>query len=45
MSDVVTAQLNALTAENNLITAKGDALSALITLYEALGGGFDASDL
>ncbi len=45
MSDVVTAQLNALTAENNLIAAKGDALSALITLYEALGGGFDASDL
>ncbi len=42
MSDVVRAQLNTLTAENNLITAKGRALSSLISLYEALGGGYDA---
>jgi NodT family efflux transporter outer membrane factor (OMF) lipoprotein len=45
MSDVVTAQLNSLTAENQIITAKGAALSALISLYEALGGGFDISSL
>lgn len=42
MSDVVTAQLNALSSENNLVTAKAKALQALIALYEALGGGYDA---
>ena len=41
MSDVVTAQINALQAESNLIAADGSALSALVSLYEALGGGFD----
>ncbi len=45
MSDVVTAQLNSLAAESELISARGSALSALINLYEALGGGFDASSL
>lgn len=45
MSDVVNALLRSLAAENSLITARGQALSALIQLYEALGGGFDAADL
>lgn len=45
MSDVVTAQLNSLAAESELISARGSAISALINLYEALGGGFDASSL
>lgn len=38
MSDVVTAQLNALNAETSIVTARGSALQALIQLYEALGG-------
>ena len=41
MSDVVTAQINALQAESELIRAHGSALSALISLYEALGGGYE----
>lgn len=45
MSDVVNALLRSLAAENSLITARGQALSALIKLYEALGGGFDAASL
>lgn len=43
MSDVITAQLNALASASNLVSAQGSALSALINLYEALGGGFDAA--
>lgn len=38
MSDVVTAQLNALSAETSIVEAKATALQALISLYEALGG-------
>ena len=38
MSDVVTAQLNALNAETSGVQAHADALQALIQLYEALGG-------
>lgn len=45
MSDVVTAQLNSLAAENQIIEAKGTALSALISLYEALGGSFDIDNI
>lgn len=40
-SDVVTAQLNLLENTNSLVTAQGDALAALISLYSALGGGWD----
>ena len=40
-SDVATAQQNVLNHTNSLITARGNALSSLISLYEALGGGFD----
>lgn len=39
-SDVATAQQNVLSNTNSLISARGNALSALISLYEALGGGF-----
>lgn len=40
-SDVATAQQNLLSYNNSLLVARGDALSALISLYEALGGGFN----
>lgn len=43
MSDVITAQLNALSSENNLVTARATSLQALISLYEALGGGYNAN--
>lgn len=45
MSDVVTAQLNSLAAENQIIEAKGSALSALINLYKALCGGIDINNI
>lgn len=37
-TNVVDAQINTLTYANSLITARGDALNALINLYKALGG-------
>jgi multidrug efflux system outer membrane protein len=39
-SDVATAQQDLLSYNNSLIVARGDALSSLVSLYEALGGGF-----
>lgn len=39
-TDVVTAQLNYLAYQNSIIESKGKALTALIALYEALGGGW-----
>ena len=45
MLDVVTAQLNTLSAEQEQIAARGQALESLINLYEALGGGFDFETL
>lgn len=44
-SDVATAQQNLLSYNNSLLVAHGDALSALVSLYEALGGGVDLSDI
>ncbi|MCM1066023.1 MAG: efflux transporter outer membrane subunit [Muribaculaceae bacterium] len=38
--NVVEAQLNFLSYQNSLTAARGDALSALIDLYKALGGGY-----
>ena len=38
--NVVEAQLNYLTYQNSLVSARGEALSALIELYKALGGGY-----
>lgn len=45
MLDVVNSQINTLSAEQELLTAQGRALSSLISLYEALGGGFDLETL
>lgn len=45
MSDVVTAQLNSLSAESEMVSSKGAALSALINLYEALGGGITSNNI
>ena len=44
-TDVVTAQLNVLENQNSLVTAHGRALTAIVTLYEALGGGWDINQL
>ena len=40
-SNVVDAQLNYLTYQNTLVAARGEALTSLITLFEALGGGWE----
>lgn len=40
-SDVATAQQNLLSYNNSLLVAEGGALSALVSLYKALGGGTD----
>lgn len=39
-TNVVDAQMNFLTYANSEIVARGNALTALVTLYEALGGGW-----
>lgn len=39
-TNVVDAQLNQLSYQNTLISARGDALMALVDLYKALGGGW-----
>lgn len=44
-NNVVTAQMSLLEYQTNLISSKGRALTSLIVLYEALGGGWDASSL
>ncbi len=38
--NLVEAQLNNLTYQNSLVSAKGQALTALVELYKALGGNF-----
>lgn len=43
--NVADTQLTLLEYANELITARGNALSALISLYKALGGGWDVSNL
>lgn len=40
---VVTAQMDYLNYQNQLITAKGNSITALVTLYDALGGGWDGA--
>ncbi len=42
-TNVADAQMSYLTYANQLITARGNALATLVTLYKALGGGI--SDL
>lgn len=44
-NNVVTAQMNLLEYQNSAVAAGGRALTALITLYEAIGGGWDAADM
>lgn len=39
-SNVVDAQMNYLTYQNSQITSQADALTAMVSLYQALGGGF-----
>lgn len=41
-TDVANAQVSYLDYTNSLITARGNALSALVSLYKALGGGYTA---
>ena len=41
----LSAQMSLLEYQNSLITSKGKALTALIALYEALGGGWDENYL
>jgi NodT family efflux transporter outer membrane factor (OMF) lipoprotein len=43
--DVVTAQQNLLTNEQQLVTIQGQRLTASVLLVKALGGGWDASSL
>lgn len=43
--NVANAQLSYLTYQNTLIEAQGQALTALINLYKALGGGWSDTDL
>lgn len=44
-NNVVDAQLTLLENQNSVIVAEGDALTALVNIYIALGGGWDASGL
>lgn len=44
-NDVVTSQLNLLENTNSLVAAQGDAITALISLYSALGGGWSVDDM
>ena len=44
MTDVVNAQLNALAGESELVQAQESALTSLVSLYEALGGGISLDD-
>ena len=39
-SDVATAEQDLLNYANSVLTARGNALTSLVTLYKALGGGF-----
>lgn len=40
-SNVVDAQINCLNGQNNILTSRVTALTALVNLYEALGGGWE----
>ncbi|MDE6803806.1 MAG: TolC family protein, partial [Muribaculaceae bacterium] len=42
-TNVADAQINYLTYQNSLVSSKAKAITALITLYEALGGGWSGS--
>ena len=40
-TNVVTSEIDWLTSQNTLITLQGNALSSLIEIYQALGGGWE----
>ena len=42
--DVLDAQRSMLDTANSLVTARGDAAASLVSLYAALGGGWDPDD-
>lgn len=42
-TNVADAQMNYLTYQNSLVSSKAKTLTALISLYEALGGGWSGS--
>lgn len=43
-SNVVDGQMNWLESQNSLVELEGKALSGLVSIYQALGGGFDYTD-
>lgn len=43
-SNVVDGQMNWLESQDTLVTLEGKALSTLVTIYQALGGGWQAAD-
>lgn len=45
ITDVTEAQINYLSSTNSWLEARAKALRSLVTLYEALGGGWDISQL
>ena len=44
-SNVVDGQMNWLESQNTLVTLKGKALSTLVTIYQALGGGWQETGI
>ena len=42
-SNVVDGQMNWLESQNTLVTLEGQALSTLVTIYQALGGGWQSA--
>lgn len=44
-NNVVTAQLDLLQYQNTLVQSQGEALTSLVQLYQALGGGWSIEDL
>jgi outer membrane protein TolC len=44
-SNVATAQVDYLNFANSLLVARGNAITALVDLYKALGGGFEQYNL
>jgi NodT family efflux transporter outer membrane factor (OMF) lipoprotein len=45
ITTVVTAQANSLSAQQNALSTRNDRLAASVALIQALGGGWDATDL
>ena len=43
-SNVVDGQMNWLTSQNQLVELEGEALTSLITIYQALGGGWKSQE-